>query len=129
MNMRQLCPVFAAAGLAGCATAAPLGEAPSPMGPTAEQEQEAIYSAAMGRAGLTARVNSNGCTKRSDFKVQVLEGYPAATVILTRIKPDLCRAFAAGGTDIVFSYEDMGMRPTASIVLANPLIGDPTPGR
>jgi hypothetical protein len=35
----------------------------------------------------------------------------------------------AGGTDILFGYEEMGLKPTAPIVLANPLVSDPTPGR
>ena len=127
--------VLTSVGLAACATTpAPVtgpvpSEGPAPGAPTAEADQEAIYSAGMGRAGLTARVNSNGCTKRADFQVQVLDGYPAPTVILRRTRPDMCRAFVAGGVDLLFSWAEMRLQPSSPIVLANPLTADPTPGR
>lgn len=132
----MLFAVLMAGGLVACATA-PAAPAPEPRpmdepGPgatTAEADQEAIYSAAMGRAGLTARVNSNGCTKREDFRVQVLDGYPAPTVILRRAKPDMCRALVAGGVELLFSWGELRLQPSSPIVLANPLIADPTPGR
>ncbi len=137
MMLRPLAlAAVASLGLAACATTTtttttttPSADGPGPGVPTAEAEQEAIYSAALGRAGLNVRVNSNGCTKRADFQVQVLDGYPAPTVILRRIKPDLCRAFVAGGVDLLFNWADLRLPPTSPIVLANPLAADPTPGR
>ena len=122
--------ILAAAGLSACATLPPPpGETPGPGGGSAAQEQEALYSAALGRAGLMARVNSNGCTRRADFKVQVLDGYPAPTVILRRMRPDMCRSLVAGGADLLFTWAELHLPPTSPIVLANPLAADPTPGR
>jgi hypothetical protein len=136
--MRTLVIVTCALSLVACATEPGTGPAPMPSAaadgpgpgaPTADAEQEAIYSAALGRTGLTARVNSNGCTKRADFRVQVLDGYPAPTVILHRTRQDMCRSFVAGGVDLLFSWVELKLPPSSPIVLANPLTADPTPGR
>ena len=134
MTVRVLAiAALSCAGLAACAATPALApaapEGPGPGAPTAEADQEAIYSAALGRAGLNARVNSNGCTKRADFQVQVLDGYPAPTVILRRTRPDPCRSLVAGGVDLLFSWVEMRLQPSSPIVLANPLTADPTPGR
>ena len=139
----RLCLIAAcAAGLSACAAGtaatppsaltAPLREdvvPPPPAGGFADAEQEAIYAVSLGRAGLTARVASNGCTRREDFAVQVLDGYPAPTVILRRLRHDQCRAFAAGGADLLFTWADLRLPATSPLVLANPLTADPTPGR
>ena len=135
--MKILAIAFAAFSLAACATApasrsGPMPtepEEPGPGAPSADAEQEAIYSAGLGREGLTVRVNSNGCTKLADFRVQVLDGYPAPTVILHRVQPDNCRSLVAGGVDLLFSWTKLKLPKSSPIVLANPLTADPTPGR
>jgi hypothetical protein len=121
--------------MSACATTAErpvtTPQAPSPPAGagSAEADLEPIYGVSMGLAGVTVRVGSNGCTKASDFQTQVLDGWPAATFILRRTRPDMCRALVAGGTELTFSYETIGIAPSAALVLANPLRSDPTPGR
>jgi hypothetical protein len=110
-------------------TTGPSDPAPPRGAGSAEADLEPIYAIAMGRAGVTVRVNSNGCTKKTDFTTQVLDGWPAATFILKRTRPDMCRAFVAGGTELTFDYDELRIAPTAALVLANPLRSDPTPGR
>ena len=127
-------------GLAGaCATAPPVqtpvepvaheDPGPGPGDQTAEADQEAIYSASLGAQGLSARVRSNGCTAKTDFSVQVLDGYPAPTVIIRRSKPDLCRALVPGGVEILFGWRELRLPPTSPIVLANPLTPSAGPVR
>ena len=116
--------------LAACTTtppSEPLGPSEAP--PSAEADLEPIYAIRLGRDGATVRVNSNGCTKKADFQIQLLDGWPASTLILRRTRPDMCRAFVAGGTELTFSHADMGLKTDGKIVLANPLAPDPTPGR
>jgi hypothetical protein len=142
MKLSTLAPLPALALLAACATTSPPMDSPPRPGPTtgqvdpgpggeqtSEADLEPIYAASLGRAGLTVRVNSNGCTKKSDFTTQLLDGWPGSTLILKRTRPDLCRAFVAGGAELVFGYGELGLKPNGQIVLANPLTSDPTPGR
>lgn len=135
MKLRIFAALPLIAMVAACATTgAPPPQTDSLSGPASGQDSseadlEPVYAIGLGRAGVTVRVNSNGCTKKADFKVQVLDGWPAPTVIFKRTRPDMCRAFVAGGTELVFGYPELGLKPSGQIVLANPLTSDPTPGR
>ena len=87
---------------------------------------EPVYSVSATKAGLAVRVSSNGCTKAEDFTVSVEKAPGGPVLNLVRTRPDPCRAFAMGGTVVVFDYEAIGL--SGDFRLANPLARWTGPG-
>lgn len=102
--------------LTACATT---GRAPAPA-PAAYEELEPVFAAIAGKSALTIRVSSNGCTKKEDFAFYVERRGSVVTVAFARKRLDTCASFAAGRTDIVFTYEELGLDPAVPFFLANP---------
>ncbi len=89
---------------------------------------EPIYGVTVGKAGVTVRVASNGCTKKSDLTMAVGKTPPRPMLLVARKHPDTCQSFAAGHAEVVYSFEELGLQPGQPFSLANPLVADPSPG-
>jgi hypothetical protein len=88
---------------------------------------EPVYGVTVGKQGLTVRLASNGCTKKSDLTVAVGNNPPRPLVLIARKHPDTCKSFAAGHAEVAWSFEDLGLEPGQAFTLANPLVADPSP--
>ena len=122
---RRLLLIAGLSLLAGCATAAPPIVAPagSSLG-----ELEPLYSASAGRAALTIRVASNGCTKKEDFAFFVERKGDALTLAFGRKRLDPCRSFAMGHTDLTFTYAELGVAERTPLFVLNPFYPWTGPG-
>jgi hypothetical protein len=124
MNRRLF--VLAALALGGCATVA----APPTITPAAGAygELEPLYSAQAGREALTIRVGSNGCTGKADFAFYVERRGDGAALAFARKRVDPCKSFAQGKTELVFTWEELGLAPRAPVFLLNPVTAWTGPG-
>ena len=89
---------------------------------------EPIYGVIVGKTGVTVRLASNGCTKKSDLTMAVGKNPPRPLLLIARKHPDTCQSFAAGHAEVVYSFEELGLEPGQPFSLANPLTADPSPG-
>lgn len=122
---RRLLLIAGLSLLAGCATAAPPIVAPAG---SSLAELEPLYSASAGRAALTIRVASNGCTTKEDFAFFVEKKGDAVTLAFGRKRLDPCKSFAMGHTDLTFTYAELGVAGRTPLFLLNPLYPWTGPG-
>ena len=115
--------LLAAMALGGCATVA----AP-PVAPRALSELEALYGVQAGRDALTIQVSSNGCTAKPDFAFFVERRGEAVTLAFGRKRVDACKSFAQGKTELVFTWEELGLSARTPVMLLNPLTAWTGPG-
>lgn len=85
---------------------------------------EAVHAVSFDREGVTARVNSNGCTKKADFKTWIQRGPGRPELRFERAVEDRCRALLPSGVDLSWSYPELGLSPQEDVRIANPF----TPG-
>jgi hypothetical protein len=124
MNRRLF--LVAALALAGCASL-PSTRIVAPAG-SALSELEPLYAAHAGHGALTIRVSSNGCTTKADFAFYVERKGDAVTLAFGRKRIDDCKSFAAGHTDLTFTWAELGVAPRAPVFLLNPLVAWTGPG-
>jgi hypothetical protein len=124
MNRRLF--VLATLALGGCATvAAPPVVAP---GPRTFGELEPLYAAQAGREALTIKVASNGCTAKPDFAFYVERRGEEVVLAFGRRHVDACKSFAMGRTELVFTWEELGLSPRTPVFLLNPVAAWTGPG-
>lgn len=96
---------------------------------TAAQAQvpaiEPVYGVSANGAGVTVRMASGGCTHKSDLTVALSKG-PRPMLLIARKHPDACRT--PGRADIVFTWEELGLKPGQAFSFANPLTMEPGGG-
>lgn len=103
--------------LTGCATTpALLAAAPDESFP----ELEPLLAAQAGADALTIRVRSKGCAARADFVFRVERRSGHAVVAFARRRLETCKG-PAGAADLVFGYEELGLKRGERIVIANPI--------
>jgi hypothetical protein len=83
---------------------------------------EPLRGVSVGKAGVTVTV-AGGCTRKSDLTVAVGKDPPRPLVLIARKRLDACQS-APGSVEIVYSFEELGLRPGQPFTLANPLTGD-----
>ncbi len=88
---------------------------------------EPIYGVSVGKAGVTVRLASNGCTRKSDLTVAVVKNPPRPLVLIARKHPDTCRSSAVDRAEATWTFEELGLDPGQPFSLANPLAADPSP--
>ena len=87
------------------------------------RELESVHGVRFERDQALVRVTSNGCTEKSDFSVEIVDGGAmAGEMTLVRNEADLCRALIAEGVELSWSYDELGLERGAALVLANPLV-------
>ena len=85
-----------------------------------KQDLEPLLGVLFNQTGITFQVSSNGCTQKSDFRVDVMESFPLQ-LRLTRIHPDPCDAYVPLGTKIYFKYRELSIFPGDELRVQNPL--------
>ena len=85
---------------------------------------EPVYGVSVAKAGVTVRLASNGCTKKADLTTAVSTSPPRPLVLIARKHADACKG-APAAVEIVWSYEDLGLKPGQAFSLANPLVAEP----
>ncbi|MFN4297488.1 MAG: hypothetical protein ACK4FB_11665 [Brevundimonas sp.] len=87
------------------------------------RELESVHAVRFERDSAVVRVTSNGCTDKSDFRVEITDGGDmAGEMTLVRAEPDHCRALVAEGVEVSWTYAELGLERGAALVLANPLV-------
>jgi hypothetical protein len=82
---------------------------------------ESILGFNVDSKGLTYQVASGGCTKKSDFKLNILETHPAQ-LVLVRTKVDACEAYLPYGVKLEWTWQELGGLPKgAQLTVSNPL--------
>lgn len=115
--------------LAGCASA-PVGDLSTgyfdePLEPVLAFREDAA-------GDLVVRVQSNGCTTKDSFDVLVTgsaAGGWSFDMTLTRLHADRCRAFLPQGVALTWTKDELGLPPSAEVVLINPVENTPPPRR
>ena len=80
---------------------------------------EPVHAAAVVHDQVVFRVSSNGCTAREDL-LPVVRQRRTATIVLRRLREDTCLQPVAGGVEYLWSFEEMGLRPGARVMIENP---------
>lgn len=86
---------------------------------------EPVYGVTASRAGVTVRLASNGCTRKSDLTVALSKGQPRPIVLVVRRRPDACKN--PGQAEITYGWAELGLKPDQAFSFANPLIAEPGP--
>jgi hypothetical protein len=83
---------------------------------------ETILGYTFGKTGITFQVETNGCTDKSSFEVEVEEPRADAPLVvkLLRIEGDECDEHHPYGKEITWSWEETGLYPGEEFVLTNP---------
>ena len=110
--------------MAGCA-ALPSG---LPFGPNDVQvatepmpgELEPIHAAALVNNVAVFWVSSNGCTSKEDLTPVVETHGDASVITLRRISEDRCKTPLDDGFEVQWSYQELGLRPGATVSVNNP---------
>ncbi len=84
------------------------------------QELESLLGVLFRDQGIVFQVASNGCTQKSDFKIDVMESDPLQ-LRLIRVRPDPCDAYVPLGERIFFSYRELGIIAGDELKVQNPL--------
>ena len=78
-----------------------------------------------GRHGLTLHMASQGCATRADVVFRLDRSSGGAVIAFARRRLETCRLGEPGTVDLMFSYDELGLRPGERFVVANPI----TPSR
>jgi hypothetical protein len=117
---RRLVLTLAAVALASCATTASPQRAV--VAPSAQPyaELEPIFAVSSAYEAISIRVSSNGCTTKADFVFHVERRDGSASVAFARRRLDTCKSFAAGHTDLIFTFEELGLPARQPLFVLNP---------
>ncbi|WP_421737132.1 hypothetical protein [Caulobacter sp.] len=107
-----------ASGLAliatGCATR------PSLMASHESWPELETVAVTAGREGLTVRFASRGCTVKADIVFRLDRVGGRTVLAFARRRLETCRFGDVGTVDLVFGYEELGLRRGERFVVANP---------
>ena len=82
---------------------------------------ESIHAAAITKDLAVFWVSSNGCTKKDDLQPVVINHRGDASVItLRRIAEDRCQTPLDDGVELMWSFEELGIKPGAQVSVDNP---------
>jgi hypothetical protein len=84
---------------------------------------EPVYGATAASAGVTVRLASNGCTRKSDLTVALSKGQPRPILLIARKHPDACKT--PGRAEITWTWDELGLNAGQAFSLANPLVAEP----
>lgn len=71
--------------------------------------------------GVHIQVRSRGCTWKNSFVVQKERSGSVTAVTFVRIDFDPCLALFQYGTEIDYTYEELGLRPNENFIIRNPM--------
>jgi hypothetical protein len=116
--------VLAALGLTGCASfprvSLPWTSGDAPAARVMPGQLEPIHAAAITRDLAVFWVSSNGCTEKDDLTPVIERAGDGSTITLRRIDEDTCDQPMAEGIEIIWSFEELGLRPGSRVQVNNP---------
>jgi len=100
------------------------GIAPPPDASTAPAypRLEPLQGLACTNQHLKIRVASNGCTRKEDFKINVLESYSGSLppiLEIYRLSPDPCYSIVPGTEELEYTWAELGLTPSSSVEVRN----------
>ena len=123
---RMFAAAVAAAVLGGCSSLPLLPEMPfarqqaeAPTEPMPGQ-LEPIHAAALVNNVAVFWVSSNGCTSKTDLQPVVSTHGDASVITLRRLSEDRCKTPLDDGFEVMWSYQELGLKPGASVSVNNP---------
>ena len=87
---------------------------------------EPVHDAAIARDEAVFWVTSNGCTAKEDITPVVRSSSDGPIITLRRIKEDRCRETLPEGTEVRWSFEELGLAPGSRLSVENPYQLPPT---
>ena len=87
---------------------------------------EPVHAAAIARDEAVFWVTSNGCTAKEDITPVVRSSNDGPIITLRRIKEDRCRESRPEGTELRWSFEELGLAPGSRPSVENPYQLPPT---
>ncbi len=87
---------------------------------------EPVHAAAIARDEAVFWVTSNGCTAKEDITPVVRSSSDGPIITLRRIKEDRCRESLPEGTEVRWSFEELGLAPGSRLSVDNPYQLPPT---
>ncbi len=87
---------------------------------------EPVHAAVIARDEAVFWVTSNGCTARDDITPVVRSSRGGTVITLRRIKEDRCHESRPEGTEVRWSFEELGLAPGSRLTVENPYQLPPT---
>lgn len=81
---------------------------------------EPVHAAAIVQDQAVFWVSSNGCTQKADLLPVVRRAGEASVITLRRLKEDRCLQPRAGGVEMRWSFQEMGLAPGSQVSVENP---------
>ncbi|MBU1539705.1 MAG: hypothetical protein KKC29_01220 [Alphaproteobacteria bacterium] len=97
-----------------------------PSRPDLPGQVEPVHAAAIARDEAVFWVTSNGCTAKEDITPVVRSSSDGPIITLRRIKEDRCRESLPEGTEVRWSFEELGLAPGSRLSVDNPYQLPPT---
>ena len=108
----------AAQALSGCAL---LGrERAEVVAPEMPGQLEPIHAAAFTHDLAVFWVSSNGCTGKDDLRPVISGTGDASIITLRRISEDRCDTPLDDGVEVMWSFEELGLKPGTALSINNP---------
>lgn len=114
------------ASLAGCAAVQQIAGAFETPREELPGQVEPVHAAAIARDEAVFWVTSNGCTAKEDITPVVRSSSDGPIITLRRIKEDRCRESRPEGTEVRWSFEELGLAPGSRLSVENPYQLPPT---
>ena len=87
---------------------------------------EPVLAAAIARDEAVFWVTSNGCTAKEDITPVVRSSNDGPIITLRRIREDRCRENRPEGTELRWSFDELGLAPGSRLSVENPYQLPPT---
>ncbi|MDP1914082.1 hypothetical protein [Brevundimonas sp.] len=81
---------------------------------------EPVHAAAIAHDEAVFWVTSNGCTAKEDITPVVRSSSDGPIITLRRIKEDRCRETLPEGTEVRWSFEELGLAPGSRLSVDSP---------
>jgi hypothetical protein len=118
--------VVLAASLTGCSVVQQMaGRLQTPRADLPGQI-EPVLAAAIARDEAVFWVTSNGCTAKEDITPVVRSSNDGPIITLRRIREDRCRENRPEGTELRWSFDELGLAPGSRLSVENPYQLPPT---
>ena len=120
-RIATLAGALALTALTGCSALQQMADAPRTT-PRADPpgQVEPVHAAAIANDEAVFWVTSNGCTAKEDITPVVRGSNEGPIITLRRIKEDRCREILPEGTEMRWSFEELGLAPGSRLSVDNP---------
>jgi hypothetical protein len=95
------------------------------LGQKKDGELEPVWGIRDTASEVLVRVESNGCTEETNFKIEKAEGRRVSMLRILRINPDSCKMKVIGGKMLAFEKKTIGLKQYEPFQLVNPILSPP----